>query len=226
MNRYDLAVFDLDGTLLDTSEGVLAAVEYTISVSRLKSLEPEKLKQFIGPPIQESFASAYGLHGEILQELATVFRNRYKEAELLKAVPYPGIYKVFDYLSEHGIKTSVATYKREDYALRILKHFGFNQYSDILYGADHENKLKKLDIIQKCIDDSGISDYSKVVMIGDTSHDALGAKQLGVDFIGVTYGFEFRTEEDVDLYPNIGKAGCAEELIRFFETQKGGRHED
>ena len=206
MSRYEIAVFDVDGTLLDTTEGVISAVKYTISKMGFKPLPEEKLLKFIGPPIQDSFAKAYGIEGSILQDIATCFRDRYKEYDLLKAKPYEGIYDVFDWLDEIGVKLAVATYKRQDYAEIILKHFGFDKYTNILYGADHENKLKKVDIIKKCMDDLGVTDYSNAVMVGDSDNDAIGAKQIGMDFIGVTYGFGFRSIEDVSKFDTCGIA--------------------
>ncbi|MDO5381679.1 MAG: HAD hydrolase-like protein [Eubacteriales bacterium] len=213
MKKYEIAVFDVDGTLLDTTEGVLASVKYTINKMGFKPLSEDVLKTFIGPPIQDSFAKAYNLEGSILQEIATCFRNRYKDYELLKAVPYEGIYDVFDELSDRGVKLAVATYKRQDYAEAILKHFGFDRYTNILYGADHENKLKKVDIIEKCMIDLGVTDYSNAVMVGDSSHDAIGAEKIGMDFIGVTYGFDFRTPEDVAKFNSIGVATKPIELL-------------
>lgn len=212
--RFKAAVFDLDGTLLDTSEGVLASVRYTINYFGFKPLAEEQLRNFIGPPIQDSFAKVYGLEGNVLQEIATVFRNRYKEADLLKAVPYDGIYDVFELLIDKGIKPAIATYKRQDYATEILVHFGFNKYTDIMYGADHENKLKKNDIIRRAISDAGVTAPEEVVMVGDSDNDAIGAKLLEVKFIGVTYGFGFRTAADVEKYPNIGVACTPNEISR------------
>ena len=213
---YEIAVFDVDGTLLDTTEGVIAAVEYTIEKKGLKPLDRETLLTFIGPPIQDSFARVYGLSGEVLQELATIFRESYKNDYLYKAVPYEGIYEVCDALRDKGVKIAVATYKRQDYAENILKHFEFDKYSNIMYGADHENKLKKVDIIRKCMDDLGVHDYSHALMIGDSSHDALGAKQIGMDFLGVTYGFDFKTKEDVEEFPSIGSVATAMEILDYF----------
>ena len=173
------------------------------------------LKTFIGPPIQDSFAKAYNLSGDILQDIATCFRNRYKDYELLKAVPYDGIYEVFDKLMERNVKLAVATYKRQDYAEAILKHFGFDKYTNILYGADHNNKLKKVDIIEKCLVDLGVTDYSNAVMIGDSSHDAIGAEKIGMDFIGVTYGFDFRAPEDVYKFKAVGAAAMPLDLLNL-----------
>lgn len=215
MKKYKAAIFDVDGTLLDTTEGVLASVKYTIKEAGLPEIDRETLLTFIGPPVQDSFVRIYKVSVERAQELATIFRNRYKDYELLKAKAYEGIYDVMEELKSKNISIAVATYKRQDYALTILQHFHFDKYSDILYGADHENKLKKKDIIMLCMKDMGITDSSDVVMIGDSSHDAKGANELGMDFIGVTYGFEFRTKEDVFKYPAIGYADTPIEINKY-----------
>ena len=215
--KYEIAIFDVDGTLLDTTEGVVAAVKYTIDKMGFVPLNEEQLLTFIGPPIQDSFAKAYHLEGNILQEIAVCFRNRYKDYELFKAVPYNGIYELFDNLSDRGVKLAVATYKRQDYAESILKHFGFDRYTDILYGADHEKKKKKVDIIKKCMDDSGKHDYSKAVMIGDSIHDAKGAHQIGMNFIGVTYGFGFKSDLDVYQAGGIGSAESPMAMLWYFD---------
>lgn len=215
MKKFDCVVFDVDGTLLDTTEGVLSAVQYTIDEFGFEPLPEKTLKTFIGPPIQNSFANAYGLEGEILQQIATVFRNRYKDVDLLKAVPYEGIYRVFENLCQNGILPAIATYKRQDYAETILKHFHFDRYTDVLYGADHDNKLKKKDIIERSLQACKITDYSRAVMIGDSSHDAIGAAEIGIKFIGVTYGFEFQTKKDVLQYPAVGAANTPLEILDY-----------
>lgn len=211
--HFNVAVFDVDGTLLDTSEGVLSSVQYTINKHNLPTIDEIKLRTFIGPPIQDSFARVYGLTGDILQELAVTFRNQYKDVDLLKAVPYHGIYKVFEALLDVGIKPAIATYKRQDYATVIMNHFGFNKYTDVIYGADHENKLKKRDIIEKALKDCGAVDFSQSVMIGDSDNDAIDASGIGTKFVGVTYGFGFKSKSDVDKFDNVGVATTAEELI-------------
>lgn len=218
MRHFTVAVFDVDGTLLDTTEGVLSSVRYTIAKSGLPELSDELLKNFIGPPIQNSFKKYYSVNDQKAQELAEIFREQYKNVDLLKAVPYPGIYKVFEALKKAGIKLAVATYKRQDYATKLLRHFEFDKYTNILYGADPYNKLKKNDIIEKCMSDLGISDYTQAVMIGDSDNDAIGAQKLHMNFLGVTYGFGFKTPEDINEYPSIGYAQKPLDIIPFFEN--------
>ena len=212
---YKYYLFDLDGTISQSEPGILNCIRYALDAAGLPEPSEKVLKTFIGPPIQDSFAKAYNLSGDILQDIATCFRNRYKDYELLKAVPYDGIYEVFDKLMERNVKLAVATYKRQDYAEAILKHFGFDKYTNILYGADHNNKLKKVDIIEKCMVDLGVTDYSNAVMIGDSSHDAIGAEKIGMDFIGVTYGFDFRAPEDVYKFKAVGAAAMPLDLLNL-----------
>ena len=212
--KYSLAIFDLDGTLMDTTDGILTSVKNTIIAYSLPSLSEENLLTFIGPPVEYSFNKYYSLENDLLKDVTNYFRDDYSSKNLLKAVPYSGIFQLLKALSTEGVKCAVATYKREDYALKLLENFGFNEYMDVMYGADNEGKLKKKDIILKCIESCGISDLKNVVMIGDTTHDSSGAMDLGIDFIGVTYGFGF-TSEDVNKYSFVGIANNPEEILKF-----------
>ena len=213
MARYKVVVFDLDGTLLDTSEGLISSIQYTIREHGLKELDMETIESFIGPPVQNSFRRVYGFDEAEANRVAATFREHYKEYDLLKAKPYEGIYEVFDYLHINGIKPAIATYKRQDYATKILEHFGFNKYTNVMYGADFEGKYKKKDIIENALRDCGITDRSEAIMVGDSDNDAIGAAAIGTKFIGVTYGFGFKSEADVNAFDNIGCAADTRELI-------------
>ena len=112
---------------------------------------------------------------------------------------------------------AVATYKRHDYAMKILEHFHISDYCDSMNGADNENVLTKADIVVKCMEECGVTDRSKVVLIGDSEYDAIGAKGVGIDFIGVTYGFGFKTKDDVNQYDNVAAVDSVMELIQLFK---------
>ena len=210
--KYKLVIFDLDGTLMDTSSGILMAVKDTIKEHGMPELSEEQIRTFIGPPIQWSFEAQYGISKEEAQRMADTFRTLYSTKHLLGAVPYPGIYDLMQALRERGMKSAIATYKREDYALRLLKHYHFDDYTDIMYGGDNDGTLKKRDIIQKCIDTAGVKNLNEVVMVGDTLHDSNGAKERGVDFIGVSYGFGFHGEDakGIDFM-----AETPQDIVRF-----------
>jgi phosphoglycolate phosphatase len=218
MKNYKLVIFDLDGTILDTSEGILASVEYAIQQLCLPPLTQEEMLTFIGPSVQESFAKYYGLSDRSLQEAVDVFRNNYSNRNLLLAKPYENIYSVFDYLCKNNITPAIATYKREDYALKLLKYFHFDKYTNIMFGADNENKLKKKDIILKCMEKSKEKALQNIVVIGDTLYDATGAADLNLDFIAVTYGFGFRNKSELAQINAIASVDDPLEIAVFFNS--------
>lgn len=207
-------IFDLDGTLLDTREGIVHSVRYAAQKLGYRELPYEELLTFVGPPIQQSFMDHYGCSKETAQIAADVFRDYYKSEALLEAVPYEGIYELCAELRRRGIKMSVATYKREDYALMLLRHFGFDEYCDPMHGADGENRLKKRDIVRMCMDEMGAVPRD-TVLIGDTKHDETGAREAGVGFVAVTYGFGFRSEADVGEC--VGVAAAPLEILDILQ---------
>ena len=204
-------IFDLDGTLLDTREGIIESAKYTAKELGYPELPYETMLKFIGPPIQNSFMRFYGCNESEAQYASEFFREYYKTKTLFMASPYDGIYDLCRLLKRNGIKMAVATYKREDYALELLNHFGFGEFCDPMHGADNDNVLKKEDIIRMCIDEMGAS-LEDSVLIGDTDNDAKGAAMAGIPFIAVTYGFGFKDEESLQTYPNIGVAGTPMEV--------------
>lgn len=205
MKMYDYAIFDLDGTLLDTREGVITAAVKAMEDRNLVIPDQTTLEGLIGPPMQWSFKTLFNLSDEEAMDMANCFREYYKTDEFLfKADPYDGIYELFNSLCADGVNVGIATYKREDYAKRLLIEKGFNKYTKYMYGSDFEGKLKKDDIIHICLNDMGCADYSKAVYIGDGKSDGKGANTVGINFIAVTYGFGFKKIEDAAEYNPIG----------------------
>lgn len=214
--KKSAVLFDLDGTLLDTTDGVLESAEFAAKMMGYDLLPRETMLRFVGPPIQESFIRYYGTDKTVAQQAANIFRDYYKENALFKARPYDGLDGLLRTLRDEGVAIGVATYKREDYALSVLEHFGISQYCRSMHGADDFNRLTKADIVEMCIAELGVPKYD-VVLVGDTEYDAIGAVNAGVDFIGVTFGFGFKTESDVAKFPNIGIAdtlGRVSELLK------------
>lgn len=195
--KKKLIIFDLDGTMLDTSDGIKSAVKHTVAEFGLDLPPDSVLDTFIGPPIQLSLQTFYGLSDERVTLMAQVFRDRYKTIDLFKAVPYDGLFDVLEYLKNRGVKTAVATYKREDYTKLLLNHFGLDRYLDIICGSDFLGKLRKKDIISNVIKEAQVQ-LDETIMVGDTVLDAEGAELLGIDFIAVTYGFGFKTKEELE----------------------------
>ena len=188
-------IFDLDGTLLDTSEGIVEGIEFSINQMGFNQLSHEDLLSFVGPPPQKTFMEKCGCDEVTAQKATDVFRKHYSEHTILKAVPYDGILETCEQLKESGYKLAVATNKREDLAKKLLSHFGFDQYIDIIHGSDSLGKLKKSDVIIICLNEMQ-ADPSETLVVGDTKGDAVGAQQTGCHFVGVTWGFGFKFESE------------------------------
>ncbi len=215
MQHFKAAIFDLDGTLLNTYAGVRDGVLFLINKYNLPKLSEEQLRKFVGPPIKDSMKFYYNLSDEEADNMQLVFREYYSKQAVLKAEHYDGMLETLQMLQKYGVYTSVATYKRKDMAERVLSYHGLSCALNSIEGSNNAGTLSKSDIIELAIKDSGVKDYSEVIMIGDTDNDAIGAKNLGVPFIGVTYGFGFKTKYDVDKYPNVGVATKPKDLINY-----------
>ena len=213
--KYKLAIFDIDGTLLDTSEGLLASTIYMINQLGFSMPEEEVLLSFVGPRIQDSVQRVFGLHGEQLKKATDIFRNHYKEKDVLRARPYEGIYDVLSALKKHGIHITAATNKRQDFTDELMERYKFSQYIEGVYGTDMMSKLRKTDLIHKCLDRFPECCIKEAVMIGDSDYDAQAAYEVGIDFVGVTYGFGFSAAGDVADWPYVGICHSPRELIKI-----------
>lgn len=174
------------------------------------------INEFVGPPIQNSCKRIFNMNDDDAQSFANIFRKQYASGDVFEAEPYPGIYELLELLKGMGIKQGVATYKREDYAVDLMKHFGFDKYFNSICGADNDNRLTKTDILHRCIKNLS-KEKDEVVLIGDSIHDGDAAKELGVDFIGVTYGFGFKLKEDMKEYKPVLCAESVQDIINFFK---------
>ena len=208
MMQYRCIIFDLDGTLLDTSIGILKCVDYIVSQFGLNPLSKQEKLSFIGPPVQESFKKHYECTTEQAWKLATAWREVYKEKFLLEAVPYEGIYDLLRELQQNGYKTAIATNKREDYTQKLLEYFSFLPLFDCIIGSDFDGKLSKADMIRLCLKQIKITEPSQCLMVGDTIGDMMAAQEAGIPFLGVTYGFGFK--KGVTVFDNKMADNCKE----------------
>lgn len=194
---YKAVIFDLDGTLLDTTEGVVEAVKRTIEDNNLNMPDEAEIKKFVGPPMQKSMKEQFDLDDDRALSLANEFRTNYKNHSLFQAQLYDGIIELLRELKEKGYKIAVATNKSHQNAVDLLKKFAIDEYCDFMMGSDLEGKLSKTDILNTCIDKLEI-EKKDAVLIGDSIFDLKGAELSGVDFIAVTYGFGFRRDETIE----------------------------
>lgn len=181
-------LFDLDGTLTDSREGILNSIQYALSVYGIDE-EKENLGMFLGPPAHIAFQEFYGFSEDKAFEITNVFRNRYAEKGIYENTLYNGITDLLQKLYDNGFKLCVATSKPEVYTEKILSHFDIRKYFDVVVGSDFEGKLcKKSDIIAKVIE-SGNYRKENCVMVGDRKYDIIGAKENNIKSIAVLYGY-------------------------------------
>lgn len=215
MHDYKVIVFDLDGTLLNTSKGIFNSVRYAAQQLGLKQLEEYELKKFVGPPPTESYRKVYNLSEEQAKQAASLHRKYGLEKAVYEAEHYDGIQPFLQKLKLESKYLAVATLKREDIAKKVLNHFGLGEYFDTIVGIDVGESLTKADTIGIVKKRLNLSD-EPTVLIGDSPYDAVGAQEAGVDFIGVTYGFGFSDENEVAQYPHVACADSVKQLAEFF----------
>ncbi len=190
---YDSIIFDLDGTLLDTSQGIFNSVRYTEKKMMLKPVFDEQLNKFVGPPPKDQYMTTYGL-GENEAQLAVKYHRQYSKINgIYEARVYDNMFEVLEKLCISGIKLAVATLKNQSIANTILDYHGLLKFFSVVIGMDEEESLNKAEIIKIAIYKLNAKN---VLMIGDTEYDYQGAKKLGIDFIGVSYGFGFKEDEN------------------------------
>jgi phosphoglycolate phosphatase len=189
--NFKLVIFDLDGTLMNTSAGIFSSAN--ASVVKL-GLEPEhdpaQLSKFIGPPINQCFIEVYNLEQSLIEQAVAIYRVEYEQHGRFNAVAYPNMKETLKALKEKGYQLAVGTLKHESLAQGMMTHFGFDRYFDSIRGADLNSHLSKADIIKLVLQDLSIR-AEDAVLIGDTIHDQKGAAEAGVAFIAVDYGFGF-----------------------------------
>ena len=187
---YSYVLFDLDGTLTDPELGITNCVMYALEKFGIKVEDRKSLRPFIGPPLMYSFQEFYGLSEEESKQAVVYYRERFPTKGLYENEVYEGVVEMLQALKAQGKKVVLATSKPEIYAIEILKHFKLMEYFDYVAGATLDgSRGEKADVITYALQMSGITDVSKAVMVGDRNYDVLGAKENGLDSIGVLYGF-------------------------------------
>lgn len=192
---YSVVLFDLDGTITDPGVGITNSVAYALEKFNIKVKDRTELYQFIGPPLQESFAEYYHFGQEECDRAVSYYREYFKDRGIYENEMYDGMRELLEELHDAGRKVILATSKPEQFAVKILKYFQIDQYFDYIAGATMDSsRSRKADVIAYALQQNGIGNLTSAVMIGDREHDILGAREVGMDSIGVLYGYGSREE--------------------------------
>ena len=192
--NYKVIAFDLDGTLTNPEQGLVASYIYALKKAGIDYGEKSKLKRYIGPPLIESWEADYGLTREQATEILATFREFFGVYGWWDNEVYAGIPELLAKLKAAGKTVVLSTSKPDVYSSRILSHFGIDGYFNFSEGAtaDHTRE-RKCDVLRYALDAVGVGtdpdELAECVLVGDTKFDAEGARQVGIDCIGVLYGF-------------------------------------
>lgn len=195
MYRKQVCLFDLDGTLTEPGEGITNSVMYALDKFGIHETNRESLYRFIGPPLLDSFQNYYGMPPEQAEQAVAAYREYFSVKGLFENRVYEGIPVLLQELRSAGKTLVLATSKPEVFSLRILDKFDLSQYFHFVGAASLDSsRSQKPDVIRHALQLCGNPDPETVVMIGDRKHDILGAKENGLQSIGVLYGYGNRPE--------------------------------
>ena len=206
-------LFDLDGTLTDSGEGIINCAKFTLEHYHLPIPSEEELRTIVGPPLHDTFIR-FGVPPEETENAVKIYRSRYNPIGKFENHPYEGIENLLQKLKDAGHTLYVATSKPEKMSIEILEHFGMAQYFDIICGASLDrSRSSKADVIAYLLSQCG--DYDEKIMVGDTAFDVIGAKAHNIPTIGVSWGYG-----EVEDMIAAGAVSIANTMDELYEALK------
>ncbi len=207
-------LFDLDGTLTDSGEGIINSVIPALEHYGIAIPSREELRVFVGPPLHDTFLR-FGVPADQLENATKIYRSRYIPIGKFENAPYPGIPELLETLKAQGHKLFVATSKPEPMAVEILEHFDLARYFDRICGAAMDtSRSSKEAVIAYLLEQNGSAE--NMVMVGDTKYDVIGAKAHGIPTIGVSWGYG-----EIDEMLEAGAAAIAHTTQELLELLQG-----
>lgn len=193
MTNYTTVLWDLDGTIINSSPGVFESFNHTFRTVGMPELTPAEMKLFMGPPLRTTFGQLLGLTHEETEECLAVYRDFYlKQGGALNCELYPGVIETIQKSQAAGMTNSLATSKAERGTKLVGEHFDFLKYFDVLgTAANDESRNSKTDVITFAFEELQKigADLSKVILIGDRIHDVEGARHHNLEVCLVKWGF-------------------------------------
>ena len=196
MRNEKCVIFDLDGTLTQSEEGIWNCVRYAAEKMHRTEPDADTLRKFIGPPLLYSFREYMGMTEADAAEATRFYRERYVQVGLFENRVYPGIRRLLRMLKAQGCWIGVATGKPQEPSERILAHFGLDKFIDAVAGPMGDHGAEKEDLIRRALPE----EYGEAWMVGDRRFDMEGARKVGIRGLGVGYGYGSEAE--------LREAGC------------------
>ncbi len=185
--------FDLDGTLTDPKIGITRSIQHALTSLGREAPHADDLTWCIGPPLHASFTKMLG-ETALADRALLLYRERFGDIGLFENAVYDGIEEMLAAVADGSRRLFVATSKPHVYAKRIIEHFKLDGYFEHVFGSELDGtRTDKSELLQYALATTGI-DPADALMIGDRSHDIIGARNNGMRALGVLYGFGSREE--------------------------------
>ena len=191
MANFDYVIFDFDGTVADTGEGILKSLQYSFVAMGDPAPELKDLEKFIGPPVYYSYTHFYGVPEEKVDLYVKKYRERYREKGIYESKVYDGLVELINSLKENGIKVGIASSKPESLIHSVGDYLGITDLFDAIVGVktDNSKHSSKAGLISQAMTDLGATDKNKVLMVGDRCFDIDGAHEAGVKCCAALWGY-------------------------------------
>lgn len=188
--KNHFVLFDLDGTITDSSSGIINSIQYALGKMGKEERDQDRLRSYVGPSLKDTFKNNYFPEGEDYKKAIAFYREYYAEKGILENELYDGIGRVLDEIHKQGGKIALATAKPTYFAKIILRHFDIIDKFDTVVGSHlGGTRSSKNEIIFEVLDQLGFPKSEKIYMIGDREYDIHGGKHHGLQTIGVEYGY-------------------------------------
>ena len=213
---YKAILFDLDGTLTESGEGITKCVQYALEKLGKPESDLKKLEVFIGPPLMEQFMKYAGLDEETARRAVEYYRERYSTTGIFENRPYPGVEEMLQELKRKKYLLAVASSKPEYFVKQLLDYFLLTEYFDEIVGSElNGSRTNKTEVIEETLRRLGLDKHrEQVIMVGDKEHDVLGARAAGLECVAVSYGYG--TEEELTAAQPLQTVSSTEEILDFF----------
>lgn len=215
--KYKYIFWDMDGTIINSYPGVIESALYALNHFGLTETNPENLRMFIGPPLRVTFGEIYHMNEAQIETAVAKYRENYNAGGMFKCEVFPGVVDAMDALKKAGYKQLIASSKPEHMCRLILERFDLLEKMDDVVGASLDGKRDtKIQVLEEAFRRLDNPDKHQVVLIGDTKYDAIGAAQMGIDCIGITYGFG--TKEELEKHGAKMIFSTIEEVIAYLSA--------
>lgn len=213
---YKAILFDLDGTLTESGEGITKSVQYALEKIGKPEENLEKLKVFIGPPLLEQFMKYADIDEQTARQAVVYYRERYAEVGIYENRLYPGVENMLKVLKNRGYRLAIASSKPEYFVTKVLKYFHLTECFDEIVGSEmNGDRTTKSEVIEETLRRLGMLKHpEEAVMTGDREHDIFGAGACGLQCVAVSYGYG--TEEELKNAKPLKIVHSTDELLDFF----------